>query len=72
MALGIIIPVLPPLIKEFAGSDANAGWINGVFVALWAGMQFVASPIIGSLSDQIWPPSGDPFVDGRAWCATMC
>ena len=52
MALGIIIPVLPPLIKEFAGTDASAGWINGVFVALWAGMQFVASPIIGSLSDQ--------------------
>ena len=52
VALGIIIPVLPPLIKEFAGSDANAGWINGVFVALWAGMQFVASPIIGSLSDR--------------------
>ena len=52
VALGIIIPVLPPLIKEFAGSDANAGWINGVFIALWAGMQFVASPIIGSLSDQ--------------------
>ena len=52
VAMGIIIPVLPPLIKEFAGSNANAGWINGVFVALWAGMQFVASPIIGSLSDQ--------------------
>ncbi|WP_019172076.1 TCR/Tet family MFS transporter [Pseudaminobacter salicylatoxidans] len=52
VAMGIIIPVLPPLIEEFAGSNAEAGWINGVFVALWAGMQFVASPIIGSLSDQ--------------------
>lgn len=52
VAMGIIIPVLPALIEEFAGSNANAGWINGVFVALWAGMQFVASPIIGSLSDQ--------------------
>ena len=52
VAMGIIIPVLPPLIEEFAGSNAEAGWINGVFVALWAGMQFVASPVIGSLSDQ--------------------
>lgn len=52
VALGIIIPVLPPLIEEFAGSNASAGWINGVFVALWAGMQFVASPVIGSLSDR--------------------
>jgi DHA1 family tetracycline resistance protein-like MFS transporter len=52
VAMGIIIPVLPSLIEEFAGSNANAGWINGVFVALWAGMQFVASPVIGSLSDK--------------------
>ncbi|MCC2688608.1 MAG: transporter [Rhizobiaceae bacterium] len=52
LAMGIIIPVLPPLIEEFAGSNADAGWINGVFVALWAGMQFVASPVIGSLSDR--------------------
>lgn len=52
VAMGIIIPVLPQLIEAFVGSNARAGIINGVFVALWAGMQFVASPIIGSLSDQ--------------------
>lgn len=52
MAMGIVIPVLPQLIEEFAGSTAQAGWVNGVFVALWAGMQFVFSPIMGSLSDQ--------------------
>ena len=52
VAMGIIIPVLPGLIEDFVGSNARAGWINGVFVALWAGMQFVCSPIIGSLSDQ--------------------
>jgi len=52
VAMGIIIPVLPQLIVEFVGSNADAGWINGVFVALWAGMQFICSPIIGSLSDK--------------------
>lgn len=52
MAMGIVIPVLPSLIEQFVGSNARAGAINGLFVALWAGMQFVASPIIGSLSDQ--------------------
>ncbi len=52
VAMGIIIPVLPQLIEDFVGSNARAGIINGVFVALWAAMQFVASPIIGSLSDQ--------------------
>jgi DHA1 family tetracycline resistance protein-like MFS transporter len=52
VAMGIIIPVLPRLIEDFVGSNAQAGIINGVFVALWAGMQFICSPIIGSLSDQ--------------------
>lgn len=52
VAMGIIIPVFPVLIEEFTGSNAQAGWINGLFVALWAGMQFVASPVIGSLSDR--------------------
>jgi DHA1 family tetracycline resistance protein-like MFS transporter len=52
VAMGIIIPVLPQLIEEFVGSNARAGVINGVFVALWAGMQFICSPIIGSLSDR--------------------
>jgi len=50
VALGIIIPVLPPLIESFVGSTARAGWINGVFVALWAGMQFLFSPLMGALS----------------------
>jgi DHA1 family tetracycline resistance protein-like MFS transporter len=52
MALGIIIPVLPALIQEFAGSTARAGLVNGVFIALWAVMQFVFSPVVGSLSDR--------------------
>ncbi|MGE0847939.1 MAG: TCR/Tet family MFS transporter, partial [Flavobacteriaceae bacterium] len=52
VAMGIIIPVFPALIEEFTGSNAEAGWINGVFVALWAVMQFICSPIIGSLSDR--------------------
>lgn len=52
LSMGIIIPVLPALIESFVGSNARAGWINGVFVALWALMQFLASPVIGSISDR--------------------
>jgi DHA1 family tetracycline resistance protein-like MFS transporter len=52
VAMGIVIPVLPILIEQFAGSNARAGLLTGVFVAIWAFMQFVASPVIGSLSDQ--------------------
>jgi MFS transporter, DHA1 family, tetracycline resistance protein len=52
MAMGIIIPVFPVLVEEFTGSNAQAGIYNGLFVALWAGMQFLFSPVIGSLSDR--------------------
>lgn len=52
MAMGLVIPVLPPLIEEFAGSRSGAGLWNGVLTALWAGMQFLCSPVIGSLSDR--------------------
>lgn len=51
MSMGIIIPVLPQLIEMLVGSSAGAALWNGLFVALWAGMQFVCSPVIGSLSD---------------------
>jgi DHA1 family tetracycline resistance protein-like MFS transporter len=46
VAMGIVIPVLPHLIEEFVGSNAQAGLLNGLFIALWAGMQFLASPVI--------------------------
>lgn len=52
MAMGIVIPVLPALVEQFTGSNAEAGIYNGLFVTLWAAMQFVFSPIIGSLSDR--------------------
>jgi DHA1 family tetracycline resistance protein-like MFS transporter len=52
MSLGIVIPVLAPLIEQLAGSKQYAGLWNGLFVALWAAMQFLCSPVIGSLSDR--------------------
>ena len=52
MSMGIIIPVLPKLIETLSGSTSAAGLWNGLFVALWAGMQFLCSPVIGSLSDR--------------------
>ena len=52
-AIGIIIPVLPNLIEDFMGGDtAEAAEIYGVFVTVWALMQFIFSPILGSLSDR--------------------
>jgi DHA1 family tetracycline resistance protein-like MFS transporter len=53
IALGIIIPVLPNLIKDMAGgSTAEALHYVLIFSTTWAVMQFFASPIVGSLSDR--------------------
>jgi len=53
IALGIIIPVLPNLIKQMAGgSTAAALHYVLIFSTTWAVMQFFASPVIGSLSDR--------------------
>lgn len=52
-ALGVIIPVLPKLIEDFMGGNtAKAATIYGVFGTVWALMQFIFSPILGSLSDR--------------------
>jgi DHA1 family tetracycline resistance protein-like MFS transporter len=52
LALGIVIPVLPKLIEGFLGGDtAQAAQMLGLFMTLWALMQFVGSPIQGALSD---------------------
>jgi DHA1 family tetracycline resistance protein-like MFS transporter len=53
LALGLIMPILPKLVESFVDNDtARAARIFGVFGTAWALMQFVFSPILGSLSDR--------------------
>jgi DHA1 family tetracycline resistance protein-like MFS transporter len=53
LALGIVIPVWPNLIKTFTGaSDATAALAIGSTTVTWAAMQFFAAPILGVLSDR--------------------
>jgi MFS transporter, DHA1 family, tetracycline resistance protein len=52
ISIGIVIPVLPKLIEEFAGSTAHAAEINGLFAMAWALMQLLFSPVLGALSDR--------------------
>lgn len=52
MGLGLLIPVIPVLIQELTGQGLSqaavyGGWLTGVF----AGVQFFAAPVLGSLSD---------------------
>jgi DHA1 family tetracycline resistance protein-like MFS transporter len=53
LALGLIMPILPKLIASFVDDDtARAARIFGLFGTVWALMQFVCSPVLGSLSDR--------------------
>ncbi|MBM3521822.1 MAG: TCR/Tet family MFS transporter [Alphaproteobacteria bacterium] len=53
LAIGIVIPVLPMLVREFLGGDTpRAAEIYGLFGTAWALMQFLFSPVLGGLSDR--------------------
>lgn len=53
LSFGVIIPVLPGLVRDFTGGDfAKASWWIGIFGTLFAAIQFVCSPIQGALSDR--------------------
>lgn len=53
LALGLIMPILPKLVESFVDNDtARAARIFGVFGTAWALMQFLFSPLLGSLSDR--------------------
>jgi MFS transporter, DHA1 family, tetracycline resistance protein len=53
LAFGVLIPVLPDLVREFTGGDfaEAAKWV-GTFGTLFAAIQFISSPIQGTLSDR--------------------
>lgn len=53
LAFGLVIPVLPHLVQQFAGGriDTASYWI-AVFGFVFASIQFVSSPIQGALSDR--------------------
>jgi MFS transporter, DHA1 family, tetracycline resistance protein len=53
LALGMIIPVLPDIIKGFLGGDTGAAaHYYGLFGTTWATMQFFFAPVLGALSDR--------------------
>jgi DHA1 family tetracycline resistance protein-like MFS transporter len=53
LGIGLIIPVLPKLIESFTESNIeSASSIYGIMVAVYALMQFLFAPILGSLSDR--------------------
>jgi len=58
-ALGIMIPVLPNLIKHFVGAGLNdaqataqAAHYSMIFAVTWGVMQFFCGPVMGMISDR--------------------
>ncbi|WP_133500869.1 TCR/Tet family MFS transporter [Cognatilysobacter terrigena] len=53
LSFGLIIPVLPRLVKQLSGGDLEhaAYWV-GLFSMVFAAVQFLSSPIQGALSDR--------------------
>ena len=52
LAIGLIIPVLPAMVGSFTGSQADQAYWYGVVAFTFGLANFVASPILGALSDQ--------------------
>ena len=53
IGFGIMIPVLPNLIKELTGlENSEAVWHSGYLTLTFAFLQFICMPIVGGLSDR--------------------
>jgi DHA1 family tetracycline resistance protein-like MFS transporter len=53
MGIGLIMPVMPDLIREIEGTDiGSAALWGGLLATIFAVMQFLFGPTIGSLSDR--------------------
>ncbi|AXG47008.1 MFS transporter [Photorhabdus laumondii] len=52
LGIGIVLPVLPDLLREVAPQPPEAGMpLIGLFVSLYAFAQFLFAPLLGALSD---------------------
>lgn len=53
LSFGLIFPVLPKLLVELShGDTAHAAGAFGWMAAVWSLMNFIASPVLGALSDR--------------------
>ena len=52
VGIGLIFPILPSLLKDVTHAENVAPFI-GIMMALYATMQFVFAPVLGSLSDRL-------------------
>ncbi len=48
---GLVMPILPELLRSVAHMP-DLGWRYGAFLSLYAALQFLAAPVLGTLSDR--------------------
>jgi DHA1 family tetracycline resistance protein-like MFS transporter len=52
VGIGLIMPILPGLLHNLNGSDADVSRNYGALLAVYALMQFLFAPVLGALSDR--------------------
>lgn len=52
IGIGLVIPSLPDIMRRFMTSETSVSEYFGYFISLYALMQFLASPLLGALSDR--------------------
>lgn len=52
LGIGLLIPVLPDILRRFVSDPGMVSLYYGYFLSAYAAMQFLASPVLGSLSDR--------------------
>src|ERR1051326_8667495 len=53
LGMGLVIPILPRLVQSLLGGEvAQASFVFGVLVSVYAVMQFFFAPVLGALSDR--------------------
>jgi DHA1 family tetracycline resistance protein-like MFS transporter len=52
LSLGLVWPILPKLIVSLTGDTGGGATAFGLMTAVWSLMNFLASPVLGALSDR--------------------
>jgi len=52
LGIGLLIPVFPDIIRRFSTDPSYINQHFGYFISVYALMQFLASPVLGTLSDR--------------------
>src|SRR4051794_4017415 len=54
LGAGLVMPIIPKLVEQLLGTGAvaEASFVYGLLVAIYAVMQFCAAPLLGALSDR--------------------